>query len=59
MKDFLQTILDALQYNADEAKEGTHVLAALDKLLSEFTSFTDKLDEIGRNAWIIKTKNRK
>lgn len=54
LKDFMQTIRDAVCYNADESQDGTHVLSALDVLLAEFKNMTDKIEDIGFEALKLK-----
>ena len=57
LKDFIQTIRDAVQYNADEVQGGTHVLSALNCLLNEFENMTNKIETIGLD--VLKIKNKK
>lgn len=54
LKDFIQTIRDAVCYNADESKDGTHVLFALDYFLAEFKNMTNKIEDIGFEALKLK-----
>lgn len=50
LKDFMQTICDALQYNADEVQDGTHVLSAIHCLLKEFEILTDDIENVNQKV---------
>lgn len=48
LKDFMQTIRDAIQHNADEVQDGTHVLSAINYLLAEFEKMTENIENLSQ-----------
>ena len=58
IKDFAQTICDALQHNADEVQDGTHVLSAVNILVREFEKMVESIENLSRTV-LNKTMIRK
>lgn len=48
LKDFMQTIRDAIQHNADEVQDGTHVLSAMNILVQEFEKMTENIENLSQ-----------
>ena len=44
----MQTIRDAIQHNADEVQDGTHVLSAMNYLLAEFKKMTENIENLSQ-----------
>lgn len=57
LEDFIKTIRDAVCYNANEVQDGTHVLSALNYLLTEFEIMTNNIENINLKTLNLKLKN--